>query len=106
MTFQANYQGIGDMLCAPYMQDAMRRRAEAGLAYAVSIAPVNTGGPHPGRYKASFQVHSGVRRGATSRAYGELSNTSPEAPYVEYGNGTPAFQGHHILARALDVMKS
>lgn len=104
--FNASYEGIGEMLRSEYMQAAMRKRAENGLEYAVAVAPVDETGDHPGRYKESFSVESGVREGKTSRAFGRLVNSAPEAPYVEHGNGTAKYQGDHVLARALDVMGS
>lgn len=106
MTFKANYEGIGEMLRSEGMQAAMRKRAERGLEYAVAISPVDETGDHPGRYKASFEVEGGIREGKTARAVGRLINSSPEAPYVEHGNGTAKYQGDHVLRRALDVMKS
>lgn len=106
MTFEPNHEGIGEMLKREYMQEAMKRRAERGKEYAEAIAPVSHTDDHPGRYKASFRVSSGVQHYKTSRAYGRLDNISPEAPFVEYGDGTEKYQGDHVLARALDVMTS
>lgn len=107
MTFKANYEGIGEMLCSDYMVAAMERRAYRGGEYAVAVAPVDETGDHPGRYKDSFVAGADVPEGRkTRRAVGFLVNTSPEAPYVEHGNGTAKYQGDHVLARALDVMKS
>lgn len=105
-SFKANYDGIGDMLCKPEMQEAMHKRAENGMEYGVAVGPVDETGDHPGRYKESFSVESGIRDGKTRRAYGRLTNSAPEAPYVEHGNGTAKYQGDHVLARALDVMAS
>lgn len=69
--------GIGDMLTAPFVVAEMRKRTGAGGAFAESVAPVDEGGPHPGRYKAAFEVDSGVRRLKTRRAIGLLRNTLP-----------------------------
>jgi hypothetical protein len=104
VTFKANYEGIGEMLRKPYMQEAMKARAERGKEFAEGIAPVDETGDHPGRYKESFHVHSGVRHRKTARAFAQLSNDSPEAPYVEHGNGTAKYQGDHVLSRALEIM--
>lgn len=108
MTFKANYEGIGEMLNSKYMQEAMRRRADRGKEYAESVSPTDDGEDgHPGLYKSSFVVSSGSHGGEKhDRAYALLENTSPEAPYVEHGNGTAKYQGDHVLARALDVMKA
>lgn len=100
--FKASYNGIGDMLRSEFMQAAMEARALRVKARAEATAPVYEQGSHPGRYKASFHVTSGVRHAKTSRAYGRCYNDSPEALYVEYGNvNTPA---HHTLLAALDAV--
>jgi len=101
-TFKASYSGIGEMLRSPFMQGAMHHRAEAIAARAEAIAPVYEQGPHPGRYKASFRVSSGVRHAVTSRAYGRVTNVAPEALAVEFGTqNNPA---HHTLVVALDAI--
>jgi hypothetical protein len=97
MTFRANYDGIGDMLTATWMQAAMRARAGAGKAHAESIAPRRTG-----EYARSFRVTSGVRQGKTRRAFGRLESTDGKALHLEFGTeDTPA---HRTLGKALDVM--
>jgi hypothetical protein len=101
--YEASYTGIGEMLVAPFMVAEMRRRAEKVKAAAEAAAPVDEGGTHPGRYKASFHVDSGVREGKTRRAYGEVTNDSPEAFYVEYG--TKKTPRHRTLGTALDAAK-
>lgn len=103
--FKPDYAGIGEMLNADFMVEAMHERAERGKEYAEAVAPVYEQGPHPGRYKAAFEVSSGKRGGAShDRAYGRLENTSPEAVFVEFG--TANNEAHHVLTRALDVMGS
>lgn len=84
--YEASFRGIGEMLCMPGMVADMRRRAEKVKDFAEGSAPVDDGGPHPGRYKAAFRVDSGVQQGRTRRAFGRVTNDSPEAFYVEYGN--------------------
>jgi hypothetical protein len=99
-----DYGGIGDMLCAEWMRADMHARAERVAAAAELDAPVGgADDPHRGRYKASFHVESGVQHGKTRRAFGRVSNDSPEAVYVEYGNKN--IDAHHILGRALDAAK-
>lgn len=101
--FNASYPGIGEMLNADFMEEAMRARAERGEEFAVAVAPVDETGPHPGRYKAAFHVSSGKHGGHEhDRAYGRLENDSPEALWVEVG--TKNNDAHHVLARALDIM--
>lgn len=97
---RVDYIGVGAMLCVPWMQAEMRRRAELVRAEAERIAPVATEGDDPGEYKRSFVASSGVdTTGATARAYGRVENTSPEALPVEYGwRATPKYR---VLGRAL-----
>jgi hypothetical protein len=102
--FQADYQGIGEMLCSEEMQAEMHRRAAKIAVAAEADAPIGPASdPHAGRYKAAFKVESGVREGKTRRAYGQVTNDSPEAVYVEYGNKN--IHAHHTLGRALDSAK-
>jgi hypothetical protein len=104
-TYKASYAGVGKMLRSAEMQAGMRQLAETVKERAEQIAPV--GDPvtdeHSGRYKAAFAVKSGVQRRTTSRAYGEVVNTSPEAIDVEFGNSEQ--DGHHVLVRALDALR-
>lgn len=91
------------LLNAEWMRAAMHERADEAMAFAVSIAPVYEQGPHPGRYKASFEVESGTHGGAhDNRAWAELRNTSPEALSVEFG--TENNIAHHVLTRSLDIL--
>lgn len=87
--FTPDHGGVGEMLRAPFMQDAMRMHAEAIKVRAEAIAPVGhpPDSPYPGRYKASFHVRVRARGGATNdRAEAVVYNDSPEALYVEYAN--------------------
>jgi hypothetical protein len=105
--YKADYEGIGLMLCAPWMVADMRERAEKVKEIAEDIAPVARTGDHRGRYKASFRVESGVReatRKRTKRAYGRVINDAPEAYIVEFGNkNTPR---HATLRNALHLATS
>jgi hypothetical protein len=98
VTFRPDYDGIGDMLRAPFMVAEMRRRAEAGLQVAVAVAPRATG-----EYVASLGVRSGITQGRrTRRAFGRLESTDDKALNLEYGTeNTPAFR---TLGKALDAM--
>lgn len=102
-TFRPDYGGIGAMLRSSEMQADMRRRAERVAAAAAESAPVYESGPHPGRYKRSFTVSSGVREGRSARAFGRVTNDAPEAFFVEYG--TRNNPRHRTLGRALDAAK-
>lgn len=97
--YNQSYRGIGDMLSMPEIQAEMLRRAEKVKALAEAAAPVYERGRHPGRYKGAFRVSSGVRRLPSRRAYARVTNDSPEALFVEFGNvNTPK---HRTLGRAL-----
>lgn len=102
--YRQSYRGIGQMLIMPEIQLEMLVRAHAVADFAEATAPVDTGSGHPGRYKASFEVSGGIRRGARAtdrhrRAYGRVTNTAPEALFVEYG--TIHNPKHRTLGRAL-----
>lgn len=102
--FNTNYRGVGDMLRSDFMVAEMRKRAEKVRAQAEATAPVDTGGPHPGRYKGSFAVESGIRsQDGDRRAYGRVTNDAPEAFFVEFG--TKNNPRHRTLGKALDAAK-
>lgn len=108
-TFTPNHAGIAAMARSQEMVQAMRRRAEKGHEYALTIAPERTG-----RYKEHFKIEAGVRDG---RAYGFLYNDvraldangqeDPDGyPYslaLEYG--TKYMTKQRILGRCLDFME-
>lgn len=87
--FNPDHAGVGRMLRAPFMERAMRERAELIRARAETMAPVSKDpdDPHRGRYKASFHVRSHSHGGATKdRAEAIVYNDSPEAFWVEFGH--------------------
>ena len=85
--YRASYRGIGQMLCAPWMQREMVRRARNVKSRAMVTAPVDTGD-----YKDSFRIRSGIRDRPTRRAVARITNYSGHALYVEYGTSdTPRF---------------
>ena len=100
--YKLDHRGMGEMLRAPFMQEAMRVRAEEIKLRAEVIAPVGDatkGDKHPGRYKASFHVRVHDRGGATKdRAEAVVYNDSPEALYVEYAHYGE--EPYRVLARA------
>lgn len=88
-TYNPDHVGIGQMLRADFMQEAMRLRAEEIKVRAEILAPVGTErkDTHPGRYKASFHIRVTDRGGAThDRAEAVLYNDAPEAIFVEFGH--------------------
>lgn len=102
--FDPSYAGLGALLRGGEMQAEMLRRAEAIEAAAVADAPVGSaaqGDKHPGEYKASFEVESGVAETKVGRrAYAKVKNTAGHAAAVEFGNSrSPA---RHVLGRAID----
>ena len=88
-TFTPDHAGVGRMLRAQFMQDAMSRRADDIKYRAISIAPVGVEDEdkHSGRYKASFHTRVRSHGGATlDRAEAVVYNDSPEAYWVEFGH--------------------
>jgi hypothetical protein len=104
--FYASYPGIGELLRSPGMEKEMARRAGKIKDRAEVSAPVGDPrtDPHPGRYRDSFRVTSGRGGGfRKDRAYGRVTNDSPEAFYVEYG--TSKVDAHHTLLNAAQAAK-
>lgn len=105
-TFNASYEGIGQMLRSPEMQAAMHRLAEKVAARAVLLAPFDPDDPDGQHYKDAFEVSSGVREPtptSKARAYGRVTNTDSAARFVEFG--TKNNPRHRVLGRALDAIK-
>jgi len=98
VTVHIDYEGLGQLLRSPEMQAAMHTLAVGFMQRAIATAPVDEDGPHPGRYKASFRVESGVQHNTTARAYGRVINDSPEAFFVEFG--TKNNPRHRTLGKA------
>lgn len=99
--FKKDYEGIGEMLRAPYMVAAMRARGEKVEAQAVATAP--DAPPIGVGYKEHFSVEAGVREGLKPRAFARVRNDSDHALAVEFGWGnTPR---HRTLGKALDAAK-
>lgn len=103
--FKGSYKGIGEMLRSDFMVEVMRVQAERVKAVAEAIAPVGSeadGDKHPGLYKSSFRVESGVREGKKPRAVGRVVNDAPYAFHVEFGSkDTPK---HRTLGKALGIV--
>lgn len=99
--FQLDYAGLGEYLRSEEVKAMLVARAEKVKAQAEATAPVDETGPHPGRYKASFSVSSGVQVHKTGRAYAEVSNDAPEAFFVEFG--TRHNPRHRTLGKAVGL---
>lgn len=97
--FQWDYAAFGEYLRSEEMQMVMRAHAEPVKARAEATAPVDPTSGHPGRYKASFGIRTGVQTGKTSRAYAEVYNDAPEAFFVEFG--TEHNPRHRTLGKAV-----
>ena len=108
--FTPNPAGLGEVMRGPDMQAGMRAAAEKVADAARAVAPVGraAGDTTPGRYKAGFEVSSGVREGRSGRAYGRVENRTPYAAAVEWGNGRTSgktIDAHYVLTRAIDVLR-
>lgn len=102
--YRPDREGIGAMLCSERMQQLMGAAAQVTKDIAESTAPVYEQGKHPGRYKESFEVETGVREGRkTRRAFGRVKNHAPEALWVEIGSVHN--EAHHTLAHALGATR-
>lgn len=97
--FKMKRKGVGQLLRMPSLEAEMRRRAEVIKVIAQAISPVDERGPHPGHYKASWEVDSTSRGGRRrDRATATVRNSAYYARWVEYG--TEKVHAHHVLLRA------
>ena len=101
--FDADFSGIGDMLCSPEMQADMRARAERVAARAQATAPYDADSKDGTHYRDAFSVESGVTAGKSRRAYGSVTNDDGAAFQIEHG--TKKTPKHRTLGRALDAAK-
>jgi len=102
-SYNADYHGIGEMLCSPEMQADMKARAEKVKARAEAIAPFDPKAKDGTHYRDAFSVESGVQEGKTRRAFGRVLNDDSAAFYIEHGTrDTPK---HRVLGKALDAAK-
>lgn len=103
------------VLCAPWMVENMRVRAERVKAFAEAHAPYDVDDTDGTHYRDSFEIEAGIREGKTRRAYGRVSNTDmPTALFVEFGfkggidkngNEYAAQERHRTLGAALEAAK-
>lgn len=103
MNWKWDYEGFGALLCGPEMEALMGQKIARAEDAAKAIAPVDDGTPG-GHYRDKFQTETGVAEmGGGRRAYGRLTNTSPHAAAVEWGNRRAPAQ--HVLLRSIDHMQ-
>lgn len=104
--YTPSYKGVGEMLCAEFMVQAMRARGEKVKVRAIEISPVGPShevGVPRGHYRDSFEVEAGVKMRRTRRAYARVRNTAKYASFVEFGTSdTPKFR---VLGKAIDAAK-
>lgn len=98
-TYERDPQGMRDLVMSKDVGDATLAAASAGMAYAESIAPVDSGD-----YKGSFRVARVVvdvpGRYGGPRAGAVVENTAPHAHLVEHRNGD------FVMARTRDFIQS
>lgn len=92
--YVANYAGLGEMLRAGYMLDAMVRHAERIEDIAIAIAPVDSG-DYVEKFRIIPTTHGGPH---ADRAQARVENFSDHANFVEFG--TSRYQGQHVLLTA------
>lgn len=101
--YVGSYSGIGQIMRSEDMQELVRQVAEKAMGFAVELAPVGDPrtDPHPGEYKASFEVQVSADGGLRNdRAEAILVNTADHAVDVEYKDG------HLVLNRTLAALES
>lgn len=94
--YKPDIEGTGRLMKSPEMQLVLRSAAEKGKAFAMSIAPVETG-EYESRFRVETSAHGGTGAGG-DRAVAYLINDSPHAAYVEWQDS------HHTLAKAADFI--
>lgn len=94
MRYVPDRAGVGKLLLGADMAKVMLAAAERGAAYAVSIAPTDSG-----EYADSFTADVEVQG---DRQTGVVANTAEHAGWVEWGTSNQA--GHHVLARTADYL--
>lgn len=92
--YTPSYQGTGELMNGPEMQEMLREIAVKGMAYAIEIAPERTGD-----YKEHFSVavrsHGGVHG---DRAEAKIVNDSGHATEVEWTDN------YHTLNRTAEQL--
>ena len=109
MRYEPNHSDVGKILVSDEMGDAMEAAARAGIGYAQTIAPRETG-----EYAASFDVERRIDYGGRSpRVAVDIVNNADHAAAVEWGRTyvtddgeAVSYDGHHILARTADFIEN
>jgi hypothetical protein len=98
--FSADYDGIGEMLKADFMEAAMLERAEKVRSVAEATAPFDA--KEATHFRDSFHTSSTVEGGVHhDRATATVYNDDTAAVQIELGTSkTPA---HRTLTKALDA---
>jgi len=86
---------VADLARSEAAQEVTVAAAEEGMAYAVAVAPRDTG-----EYADSFEVREELIQTPTGAVAGAvLSNAAAHAVHVEWTDG------YHVLAQAIDHME-
>lgn len=99
-SYRPDRRGMAQLLNSDGMLAVMEQIGLQIMHRAEDIAPVGgPADPHSGRYRESFKLEVHKHGGAThDRAEAVVSNTAPEALFVEYGSYGP--EPYHVLFRA------
>jgi len=102
--FKANRPGITALAVSPGARKAALSEAEKGKGIAEGLAQEFR---RTGTYAASFSVSEAtVFIAGLPRAGARLENTAGHAAAVELGNASTNGDGHHVLSRTLDALRS
>lgn len=102
VTYTPHFAETGALMRSQGMQLMLRRAAEKGVAFAVSISPEPPGrsGEATGEFRNSFRITTKARGGVNEdRAEATITNTSPHAARVEWQDG------YHVGARTADYIE-
>lgn len=102
ITYTPHFAETGALMRSKGVQEVLRRAAEKGVAFAVSISPEPPGksGEATGEYRNSFRISTKARGGVNEdRAEATITNTSPHASHVEWQDGL------HVLAKTAAYIK-
>lgn len=95
--YESNISGTNELMTSPEMLALMTAAAQAGMAYAQRISPVESG-----EYVSSFRIEGDLRGGPRhNRAEARLINESGHAADVEWRN----HGGERILGRTVDAIE-
>jgi len=105
--YKPDRRGTAQLMRTSEMEGAMMLSCFDAIPFAKAISP--DAPPYGEGYIAEFRVEGGrARLAGATRATGRLVNDSDHATAVElgqFGDVSRADTGHHVLARALDVIE-